>query len=231
MRSMQELLGSTIALKWMMALSGISLVLFLVAHLAGNLLIFMGPEDMNSYGHDLRQMLHGTAIWILRIGLAKLAVVHIVSALILTRRIRSARQVAYAKVDHQTSTVASRTMALSGILLLTYAVYHLAHFTWGIAHPEFYAGVYMLANGVMVHDVYAMVVHSFQQPVIVGTYVVAMVFTGFHLNHAISSAFQTMGISHPRYTPLIRKFGAALSILLVIGFVSVPLAIMAGMVH
>jgi succinate dehydrogenase / fumarate reductase, cytochrome b subunit len=231
MRSFKELWGSTIALKWTMAVTGIGLVLFLFGHLAGNLLVFLGPEDMNIYGYELRHMLHGSAIWVVRGGLLLFAVLHIVSAFKLSRRIRTARPQGYNRTEHRTSTAASRTMLISGVLLLVYSVYHLAHFTWGMAHSEYFEGTYTLANGIVVHDVYKMVVQSFRQPLIVAVYIVAMIFTGFHLNHAIQSAMQTLGINHPRYTPMIRRGGPILALLLILGFCSVPVAIITGLVH
>ena len=117
-------------------------------------------------------------------------------------------------------------MIYTGLLILFYVIYHLAHFPNGVVHAEFFAYTDSLGR----HDVYRMVVESFQQPVITATYVLAMIVTGFHLNHAISSAFQTLGISHPRYTPLIRKIGPLVGIFLVIAFSSVPIAIIAGLV-
>jgi succinate dehydrogenase / fumarate reductase cytochrome b subunit len=230
MRSFAQLWGSTIARKWIMAVTGIGLVLFLFGHLAGNMLVFMGPEDMNSYAYELQHLLHGAGIWVARIGLLVFATLHIWSAFTLTRRIRAARPQGYAKVEHRTSSIASRSMAISGLVILTYVIYHLAHFTWGAVHTEFYDGTYTLANGTQVHDVYAMIIASFRQPLIAVLYVLAMVFTGLHLNHAIQSALQTLGINHPRYTPMIRKGGAILSIVLAAGFSSVPLSILLGLV-
>lgn len=230
MRSLAELWGSTIARKWIMAVTGIGLVLFLFGHLAGNMLLFVGPEAMNTYAYDLKHLLHGAGIWLARGGLLLFAVLHIWSAFTLTRRIRAARPQGYARTEHRTSTIASRSMALSGLLILSYVLYHLAHFTWGAVHSEWYEGTYTLANGTIVHDVYGMVVASFQQPLISVLYMVAMVFTGMHLHHAIQSAVQTLGISHPRYTPMIRTGGKVLAIVLAVGFGSLPLTILLGLV-
>lgn len=214
-----------------MAVTGIGLVLFLFGHLAGNLLVFLGPEAMNSYAYDLRNLLHGAGIWVARIGLIVFATLHIWSAFTLTRRIRNARPQGYARVEYRTSTLASRSMAISGLVILVYVVYHLAHFTWGAVHAEYYEGLYTLkSNGVQVHDVYAMIVASFQDPTIALLYIMAMIFSGLHLNHAIQSALQTLGVSHPRYTPMIRKGGRILAILLAAGFSSVPLSILLGLV-
>jgi succinate dehydrogenase / fumarate reductase, cytochrome b subunit len=217
---------STIFQKWIMAVTGLLIVLFLVGHLSGNLLIFLGPEHMNAYGVDLRELLHGSFIWMARIGLVVVFVMHIRSAMVLSARNRQSVSTKNNKVAFEKSTLASRTMLYSGLLIAFYLVYHLAHFTWGMAHSEYYHYVDAMGR----HDVYRMVVESFRNPIITVTYVLAMVFTGLHLNHAIQSAFQTLGVNNPRFNGLIRLAGPGVSILLVLGFISVPLSIILGLV-
>lgn len=235
MRAFGEIWRSNIFQKWVMAITGLLLVLFLIGHVSGNLLVFLGAEHMNAYGHELRAMLHGSAIWIVRFGLLIAFLFHVWSAIRLSARNRGARKKRYKKVDSSTSTMASRSMALSGLLILAYTVYHLAHFTLGNVHPEFFAGQagweYTLLDGSVVPDVYKMVVHSFTEPVITATYVVAMIVLGLHLNHAIASAAQTLGLTNRRLVPIVRFAGPLLSIGLVLGFCSVPLAIIAGIVY
>ncbi len=226
MRSFSAVWNSTIMQKWVMAVTGIGLVLFLLGHLSGNLLVFLGPDHMNSYAVELREMLHGAAIWVVRLGLLLFFLLHIWSGIKLARLNRTAKGEGYERADYRASTLASRTMMYSGLLILVYVIYHLAHFTWGIVHHEFYHFTDKMGR----HDVYRMVVESFHQPLISVFYVVAMIVTGFHLNHAISSAFQTLGINHPRYTPLIRIIGPVLGAVIVLGFLSVPIAIMTGIV-
>lgn len=226
MRSFGELWRTTIFQKWVMAVTGIFLVLFLAGHLAGNLLVFLGPDAINEYAVGLRELFHGAAIWVMRAAILLAFVLHIRAGIILAARNRAATASSYSKVERRSSTVASRSMAYTGVLIAVYVLYHLAHFTWGTAHPD----VYDVTDAAGRHDVYRMVVASFQQPLLTALYVIAMIVTGLHLNHAISSAFQTLGVSHPRYTPLIRMVGPMLGIVLVLGFISVPLAIMFGMV-
>jgi succinate dehydrogenase / fumarate reductase, cytochrome b subunit len=227
MRSFGQLWASTIFQKWMMAVTGILLVLFLVGHLSGNLLIFLGPDDMNAYGVELRELLHGSFIWVTRLGLLLCFVLHIYSGITLSARNRRAKGGANARFEPQRSTVASRSMIYSGLLLLFYLIYHLAHFTWGMAHSQYYHYVDALGR----HDVYRMVVESFQDPMISIAYIAAMVVTALHLNHAIQSAFQTLGVAHPRYTPLIRAGGRGLSLALAVGFSAVPIAVLTGLVR
>lgn len=235
MRPFGDIWRSTIFTKWVMAISGIFLVLFLLGHLSGNMLMFLGKEHMNEYGVELRSLLHGAGIWVVRAGLILMFFLHVLSAITLSGRIRKARPERYAKVTPQESTLAGRTMLLSGLLLLAYLFYHLAHFTWGLAHSQFYAHnadyAYTLANGHVVPDVYKMVLHSFQQPLISVLYIIAMIFTGLHLNHAISSALQTLGLTNQRIVPLMRMTGTALSVLIAGGFSAVPISIMLGLVN
>jgi succinate dehydrogenase / fumarate reductase cytochrome b subunit len=234
MKAFGEIWRSNIFQKWLMALTGLLLVGFLLGHLSGNLLVFLGKEDINSYAHGLHTMGHGMVIWIVRLGLLSMFVLHVVAAITLSRRNRAARPTSYAKVTPRRSTIASRSMLYSGLLLLTYVLYHLAHFTWGVVHAENYVGQpgwqYTLADGTVVADVYRMVVASFQIPLVAVLYVLAMVMVGLHLNHAIASAFQTMGVTNKRIVPAIRSIGPLLSFIIAAGFSAVPLAILAGVV-
>lgn len=231
MKAFGEIWRSNLFQKWLMAISGLLLVLFLLGHLSGNLLVFLGPEHINEYAHGLRTMGHGMVIWIVRLGLLSFFVLHVTSAITLSRRNREARPQKYHKVESRASTLASRTMLYSGLLLLSYALYHLAHFTWGAVHAEHYAkATFPLPGGELVPDVYSMVVSSFQQPLICVMYLLSMIMVGLHLNHAIASAVQTLGATNRRIVPLFRVLGPGLSVLIALGFSSVPLAIILGFV-
>ncbi|MBI2793608.1 MAG: succinate dehydrogenase cytochrome b subunit [Ignavibacteria bacterium] len=227
MRRLIEVWRSTVFQKWVMAITGVMLGGFLLAHLAGNLLIFVGADDMNAYAVELRELLHGSAIWVMRAVLVISLVLHVRAGIVLAQRNRTASGGRYAVTSYQRSTLASRSMLLTGLLILSYVLYHLAHFTFGAIHTEYYHYIDSMGR----HDVYRMVVESFRQPVITILYVVAVIVTGFHLQHAIASAFQTLGINHPRYSPSIKMGGTLLSILIVIGFISVPMAIIFGLVQ
>ena len=235
MRAFGDVWRSNIFQKWLMASTGLLLVLFLIGHLSGNLLMFLGPEHMNEYGHSLREMLHGSAIWVVRGGLLLSFILHIWSAIVLTQRNRKARPEKYVKTSPQTSTLASRSMAISGLLMLIYVLYHLAHFTFGGVHAQFFAGQpgwqYALADGTLVPDVYKMVLASFKEPLITVLYLLAMVLLGMHLSHAVASVFQTLGVTNRRITPIIKVAGPLLGIGLALGFSSVPISIIVGLVH
>jgi len=213
-------LSSTIGLKIVMAVTGVILVGFIFGHMAGNMLLYRGPEAINAYGKELKELLHGSAIWIARGTLLAAVVLHIWSAWMLTLKNRAARPIAYKEWKAQDSTYASRTMRVSGVIILFFVIYHLMHLTIGSAHPSFVEG-----------DVYHNVVAGFQVWPASVFYIVAMVLLGFHLNHGVWSMFHTLGVSHPRYRALARGFAAVFSFVIVLGNVSFPLAVLFGLVR
>ena len=220
MTAPRGVLSSTIGLKIVMAVTGVILVGFILGHMAGNLLLYRGPEAINAYGRELRELLHGSAIWIARGTLLAAVLLHIWSAWALTLKNRQARPVAYKEWKAQDSTYASRTMRVSGLIILFFVIYHLMHLTIGNAHPSFVEG-----------DVYHNVVAGFHVWPASLFYIVAMVLLGFHLNHGVWSMFHTLGVSHPRYRALARGFAAVFSFVIVLGNVSFPLAVLFGLVR
>lgn len=223
---MLKFLRSTILSKIVMAVSGAAIVGFLIAHLTGNLLIFGGPEKINAYGQGLRDL--GPLLWILRGGLIVMLLLHVISSIFLADKNRSARPINYEKKKSIQSTLASRSMFFSGLTILTFVTYHLLHYTLGMVQPQFFHGEYTLHDGRVVHDVYTMVIHGFQNPFISVSYVLAMTFVCLHLSHAVPSAFQTLGINNPKYNAMIKKAAAGLAALILVGYLSIPAAIMAG---
>ncbi|MEZ4437223.1 MAG: succinate dehydrogenase cytochrome b subunit [bacterium] len=223
--------NTTIGKKAIMAVSSIMLMLFVVAHLSGNLLMFAGRDAMNEYANFLRDVGHGAPIWILR-GLMIAAILgHLYGAFTLTARNKAARPVAYQRKHSRESTLASRTMFWGGLTLLLYIAYHLAHFTFHVGVP---GGVVELAPGAYEHitvDVYAMVLSSFQNPVIAGIYILAQLALGLHLYHGAWSFMQTLGVSHRRYNEGRRLFAAAFAGLISVGFITIPVAVLAGIVN
>jgi len=213
-------IGSTIGRKVVMAVTGFILVGFVVVHMAGNLQMFLGPAAMHDYAVFLRAFLHGTGVWIARGGLLAAAVLHIWAATSLTIENRAARPVAYRTWQPGASTLGSRTMRLSGYLLLAYIIYHLLHMTLGTVHPDFRE-----------LEPYHNLVSAFQSKLVAITYILAMILLGFHLDHGIWSMLRTLGLSHPRYVALARVAAAGLSVLVVIGYVSIPVAVMMGVLR
>lgn len=220
----RQLFSSSVGLKIVMAVSGILLALFLVAHVLGNLEIFGGAEAINHYGELLRTL--PPLLWAMRVGLLVLVVLHAWSALRLTAINRAARPVGYAKSQTRTTTLAARTMLVSGIVLAAFVVYHILHFTARTVRPE-YQGWQDAAGR---HDIYRMVTDAFQQTPVALFYVISMLLLGLHLSHGVASAIHTLGASHPRYGAL-RRLGPVFAVLIVGGFISVPLAIWAGAVR
>ena len=223
MNGFAAFLKSSIGAKAVMAITGIMLFGFVIAHLSGNLLIFSGdPETINSYAVWLRSL--GAGLWFLRIGLILAVILHIASAIRLNSLNKAARPVAYQQTSPEVSSYASRTMVWSGLIVLAFIVYHLLHFTWGKVQPESYAWSGNEAN------VYAMVVAGFQVPAIAISYVVAIALLGMHLSHGLTSMFQSLGLNHSKYNDLIRKIGPATATLYVLANISIPLSILMGWV-
>lgn len=215
-------LASSIGKKIVMAVTGIMLVGFVVGHMAGNMQLYLpahgGEHPLDAYGHFLRTMLHGAGIWIARGGLLVAALLHIWAAVTLTKMNMEARPVAYKEVKSQASTLASRSMRVSGFIVLSFLVFHLLHLTLGKIGP-FEEG-----------KVFQNVVQGFQSPVISGFYILAMVCLFGHLRHGVWSMLQTLGLSHPSYNTLRDRLAFGVALLVVGANISFPLAVLAGFV-
>jgi len=213
-------LNSSVGGKLIVAVTGLGLVGFIIAHLTGNLLIFVGREALAEYAEGLRKF--PALLWILRIGLIAMAIAHVGFTIKLNLENKAARPVSYVKKNYRRASFASRTMVLSGLTLFAYIVYHLLHFTWRTTDAEIAAlGPY---------EVYDMLIIGFSNPLISLFYIIATVLLGMHLSHGISSVFQTLGINNPKYNKLFRSLGPALGIILSLGFISIPVAVMTGFV-
>jgi len=225
---MQRLLGflrTSIGRKVLMGITGLGLIVFLIAHVAGNLQIFLPPDAINSYAENLKS--HPPLLWTMRTGLALTFLVHIVLGLSLARENKEARPQRYMyPQDHQSTPFYATYMAVSGFLILVFLIFHLAHFTWGWILPNAFA----LHDEQGRHDVYGMVIAGFSNWAITVGYIVAMVLLAFHLLHAAQSFMQSLGIFHDKYTPMLRRFATGVVILIVLGKVSIPLAIFMGLV-
>ena len=208
---------STIGKKAVMAATGLILFGFLIAHMLGNLQIFLGRAVMNHYAETL----HGNPglLWTARTILLVSVVLHIWASIPLALLKKKARPVAYVKRANVQSSFASRTMMWSGPIIAAFVVFHLLHLTTGTLHPNFAK-----------LDAYNNLVTGFKVIPAAIAYIVAMVLIGMHLSHGIWSLFQSLGFSHPQYTPRIKKFAAIFSWLLIAGFISVPIAVLTGIV-
>jgi succinate dehydrogenase / fumarate reductase cytochrome b subunit len=209
---------STIGKKAIMAVTGLILFGFLIAHMLGNLQIFLGPAVMNHYAETL----HGNPplLWSVRIVLLVSVVLHIWASVSLWSLKKEARPVAYVKHTSVSSSWASRSMMVSGPIVAAFVIFHLLHLTTGTI-PLPFIPLHAFEN----------LVTGFTVIPIAIAYIVAMVLIGFHLSHGIWSMFQSMGFSHPRYTPMIKTFAAIFSWILIAGFISVPIAVLTGLVR
>ena len=218
----QAFMRSSLGLKIVMALTGIVLFGFVIGHMIGNLQVYLGPEVFNHYAELLRELGHGMALWIARAGLLVAVGLHIWSAWRLTLMNNAARPVGYRETERRESTYASRTMRWSGVILLLFIVYHLLHFTIGVhaVHPQFVPG-----------DAYHNFVTGFQNPLVSGFYVLAMLALGLHLYHGAWSFMQTLGLSHPRYNHLRYAFAGFITLLILAGNISFPVAVLTGLVR
>jgi succinate dehydrogenase / fumarate reductase, cytochrome b subunit len=208
---------STNGKKAVMAVSGFILFLFVLGHMLGNLQIFEGAEQFNKYSVLLRTL--PEALWAVRIVLLIMVILHIVAAVQLALRKRHARPISYAKRQNTVSSYASRTMYWSGPILLAFVIYHLLDFTWGSLNPDYVEG-----------DVYHNVIASFSHPVISLWYIFSMLLLALHLRHGAWSMFQSLGVSHPRHNDLLKKAAIAFAVIIFLGFVSVPVGVMTGLV-
>ena len=222
---------TSVGSKYLMALTGLGLTLFVIVHMVGNLLIFAGRDALNQYAHMLKE--NGELLWLARGGLFTLFVVHVVLGIRLTWANQAARPVGYVREDTVQASWASRHMLLTGLVLLAFIVYHLAHFTFGWVHTANglnYLGLEdkMIDPAHPRQDVYGMVVAGFQNPLITLSYVVAMFFLWLHLWHGGSSWFQSLGLNNPRYGPVIQYVGPVIATVVLIGNCAMPLAVLVG---
>ncbi len=215
---------ATIGKKAVMAVTGFILFGFVVGHLVGNLQIFAGPEKVNHYAKFLHSL--PGPLWGARIVLLLSVILHVWSSFELWLLQRAARPVAYKKKANPNSSYASRTMLWSGPIIGAFVIYHLLHFTFGTVLP---GGLARLPNGDV--DVYQNLITGFSQPLVSLFYIVAVSLLGVHLYHGLWSMFQSLGISHPRYTPRFKQFAAVASWLITVGNISIPLAVLAGIVN
>lgn len=207
MNLLGSLFQSSIGKKLLMALTGLVLFGFVTGHLIGNLQIFLPPEKINNYGHMLESL--GGALWLIRLFLLACVVIHVWFAIQLTLENRAARPGGYG-VDHTNrATLASRIMERTGLVVLAFLVFHLAHFTVRAGHPEWSEHTYRLASGTAVRDVYTMVVEGFSHVGVSVFYIIAVGLLSYHLSHGIVSMLQTLGLKNERWTRGLEGFAVA----------------------
>jgi succinate dehydrogenase / fumarate reductase cytochrome b subunit len=208
--------------KVVMAVTGVLLFGYVVAHLLGNLQIFLGNRDqINHYAAFLHDPANLALLWTARVILLAAVILHIVASIQLSRLKGDARPVKYRKKADVPTSYASRTMMWSGPIVAAFVIFHVLHLTVGAVLP-------LREVGLNQPDVRANVIAGFTNPAVSAFYVFAMILLCMHLYHGLWSMFQTMGFSHPRYTPPLKKAAAVVAILICIGNCSIPIAVMAG---
>lgn len=203
-----------------MAVTGVVLFGYVIGHLIGNLQILLpnGRENINSYA----ALLHSSPklLWAVRIFLLAMVGLHILAYVQLGTRKLHARPIGYVKKRAVRSSLASRTMYWSGPFIAAYVIYHILHLTTGTLHPGYREG-----------DVYYNVVSAFQSIPVALIYIVAILLLCMHLFHGLWSWIQSLGFHHPRYTPALKRAAAIVAILIAAGYISIPVAVMTGLVH
>ncbi len=238
-RAVPKLPLNSVATKVIVAVTGLALVGFVLIHMLGNLQIFLGQETLNDYAHFLKSV--PEILWAARIGLLTVFVVHVTLAILLRTRARQSRSTPYVYEQKLATTRAAQYMLVSGLCILAFVIYHLAHFTLGLTQtvPQLdpdtgemiNASVLSLRDSRGYHDVYSMVIFGFQQPAVAVAYILAQLLLAMHLYHGVNSAFQTLGINNDRLNAAIAWIGPALAIVVAIGNLSIPIAILAGVIQ
>src|ERR1700723_4147249 len=211
--------ASTVGKKIVMAVTGAILFLFVIGHLLGNLQVFEGPAKLNAYGAFLHNI--GEVLWPVRIILLIAVALHIVATVQLALRKKRARPIGYSRKQAIASSYASRTMYWSGPIVLAFIIFHLLHLTAGYIHP----GAAFIEG-----DVYHNVVAGFQVWWVSVWYIFSIILLGLHLRHGIWSMFQSLGMNHPRHTPILKSVAWVVALAIVLGYISIPISVLLGLV-
>jgi succinate dehydrogenase / fumarate reductase, cytochrome b subunit len=208
-------LRSSIGAKHVMAITGLLLLLFAIVHMIGHLQTFGGAAMYNAYAHFLQELWE--VKWPVRAGLLGLLVLHVVLALALVAKNRSARPVGYAVYRPLRASLTGRTMALTGVVVLAFLIFHIYHFTLApsrLPHPG---------------DAYRMFVVAFRTPVLYGVYLVGILLLSLHLGHGASSWLQSLGWRHPKYAT--DRIGPRIAAVLFVGYMLPPTAVLVGLIR
>lgn len=212
---MSGFLGSTVGKKYLMGITGLVWAGFVLAHMAGNLLIFISSDAYNSYGHALTS---GNIIYVAETVLVLALTVHVVMAICLTRgnKVAKGQTYAVASSGDKKVSLASRTMAVQGALVLAFIILHIITFKYGTYYET-------EVKGVVMRDLSKLVTEVFQQPGYVAWYVVCLILLGFHLSHGVGSTFQSLGLMEGTYRNLWKKLSCVYAVIVALGFISQPI--------
>lgn len=225
MNRLSRLVSSSVGSKYIMALTGLGLMIFVIAHMSGNLLIYLGKDALNDYAHGLTA--HPLLLWSARSGLLAIFLIHLAFAWRTNQENESARPIRYVHEDTIQANWASRHMMLTGLVILAFVVYHLLHFTFGYIDTDHFKYKIDPKEG----NVAEMVIAGFQQLPIALSYILAQIFLGLHLWHGGSSWLQHLGLNGRGYDFVINRVGAVVAAIVVIGNCSIPLVILMGWIY
>lgn len=234
MTGVLTLYRSSIGKKTVMALTGFILIGFVVAHMVGNLKVFLGAEAINAYAGFLRDVgeplfPRETLLWIVRLVLLASVGLHIMAAYQLTRMDLSGRPVHYASRKTLQASFASRTMRWGGVILLLFIIYHILHLTLG--RVGYAPGGFQPEDPNNGFQTYSNIVNAFKPWPVTLFYILAMGALGLHLYHGAWSMFQTLGLNSYRYNGFWRAVAVAIAVISFVGFISVPVAVVTGLVN
>ncbi len=217
--------NSSIGKKWLVALTGIALLGFVIGHLAGNLQMFGGADKINAYAEFLHN--NQKLLWVMRLGLIVCFIGHIFTTICLVRQNRAARPERYSISRNVQAKAATRSMIYSGLTVLSFVIFHLLHYTFRVTDPRFK----LIAEGgklTSVNDVFQMVVLGFQSPVISGFYLLSVALLSLHLSHGISSVFITFGLESKKSIVQVGRYSMLIAVLIFLGYASIPAAVLLG---
>jgi succinate dehydrogenase / fumarate reductase cytochrome b subunit len=231
MNLIANIFRSSLGKKFIMAVTGVLLFLFVVGHLLGNLQIFLGREAINRYGHFLQT--YPELIWPARVFLLVMLVLHIWSAIKLSIENKAARPVPYGQYEIVAASYASRTMLMSGVVIFMFVVYHILHFTVQVQYINLTGQNFLTFTEVIDpahprHDIFKMMVVGFRNAWVSGFYISGMALLCLHLSHGVSSMFQSVGWKNKVYAPFLDKFARVAALLIFLGYSSIPIAILLG---
>lgn len=211
--------------KIIVAITGLFMIMFLIMHLLGNLQIFSGPDAINQYAALLKSM--PKIVWSFRIALIMAVFAHISLTISLTNANKRARPEGYQVKQSRKASFMSRTMMISGLTVLAFIAYHLAHYTIGLVNPEYM----QLTDAQGRHHVYNMMVMGFSNPVVSAFYIVAQLLLASHVSHGISSATRTLGLGDQRLYLLIQRIGVIFAGIIAVLYISIPVSVLIGCIH
>lgn len=227
MNILTRLFKSSLGKKYLMAVTGFIMFLFVLGHLAGNLQVFLGPEAINRYGHFLQS--NTELLWPVRFILLVTILLHIWSASKLSLENKAARPQSYGVYEAFGSTYASRTMLMSGIITALFIIYHLLHYTAEVQYINFTGQSFTtFMDPEKRHDIYKMMIVGFHNPWVSAFYIVGIGLLCLHLSHGASSMFQSMGWKNETYRPFLDKASRVVAVLIFLGYISIPIAILCG---